>query len=138
MLKSSSLPGLWKTLLENRFEIRAAPNPAPVPSPLSQAQPLWHNQYLSVHYNFVDSFTKWHSRYARTMAILGFTNVNHIHEASTSPGGLVQQVQSRLAVQGNLYCRPTTKWLESLTNTVKTFGQVVPPDPKPYARWLIR
>ncbi|OQR88448.1 hypothetical protein ACHHYP_06808, partial [Achlya hypogyna] len=96
-----------------------------------------HNKYLPVDHNFVSTVTSWYTRYERTMALIEFTNVTHVHEAMQSPGGLPQSVANRFAVHGNLFCRPTPKWLKLLANTVETFGTYEPLDPKPMAPRLV-
>lgn len=146
---SPAVTAWWQALLQHWFAFRVQPSPLPAPSPLLDNQPLWHNGFLPVDSLYIARSSRWYTRYSRTMAIIGFTRVRHLHTimAETPDTNSTRQdkVNQLVAVvqakcrqyQINIHSRPSVEWLAWLAGIAMTFEcrQLPPVMPAP---WLIK
>ncbi|OQR87928.1 hypothetical protein ACHHYP_07832 [Achlya hypogyna] len=150
LLTSSAVPGRFKFMLNYWFDMRVGPSTLPAPSPLVYAQPLWSNEYLPVNRDsYVEKTTRWHTRYTRTMATIGITQAQHVHNlmlAATPTETLATRAQRLIqAVKAKCHSRnlgthvtPNDKWLGWLAIIVDAFKCGPLPSPTPKPPWLVR
>jgi len=65
----------------------------------------------TVSRNFIDSVKKWYSRYAHTMAALGFTHAHYVVAAAHSATGFVASVYTKYETAPHGHARPKKTWL---------------------------
>ncbi|KDO29714.1 hypothetical protein SPRG_22169 [Saprolegnia parasitica CBS 223.65] len=139
LLTSKAVPDRFKFMLKYWFDICVGPSTVPAPSPLVHAQPLWSNQFLPT--------TRWHTRYARTMAKIGITQAQHVHTLmlAAAPTETLATRTQRLIHAVTAKCRgrdlgphviPNDKWLGWLATTVDAFTCDPVPSPTPKPPWL--
>ncbi|OQR86562.1 hypothetical protein ACHHYP_10410 [Achlya hypogyna] len=137
-------------MLNYWYDIRLGPSALPAPSPLLHAQPLWSNQFLPVDSSrYVEKTTGWHTRYARTMAMIGPTQIQHVHDLlyaggptdtpATRTQRLVHTVTVKCRSSGHgPHSTPDATWLAWLATTVDTFTCGPIPSPRPNPPWVVR